>query len=132
MRLPATTAPFLLSPPGATPPLRLKPVAYETARSVHRALLRRQGERSSAPSPLLAPDSETLTAFLTDLSLHDFEPLYAIPCGARSAAKRFRTATTAYHCSVLPPCFSGSLGCRLDRLREQSVHRWARATCGAS
>ena len=71
----STTTPLLLSPRGATPPLRLRPVAYDTARSVHRALLRRQGELSSAPRPLLAPDSETLTAFLTDLSLHDFEPL---------------------------------------------------------
>ena len=56
------------------PPLRESPIAYDFSRAVHHALMRR---RPNGADPLLAADSSTLTAFLNDLNLHEFEPLLA-------------------------------------------------------
>ena len=56
------------------PPLRESPIAYDFSRAVHHALMRR---RPNGADPLLTADSSTLTAFLNDLNLHEFEPLLA-------------------------------------------------------
>jgi len=67
-------------------PLRESPTAYEVSRAASRALVRRQLAHPSslegASTEMPTINSETLTAFLSDLRLDSFEPLLArLPAG---------------------------------------------------
>jgi len=80
-------------------PLRESPTAYEVSRAASRALVRRQLAYASsgdgAPSAVPTINSETLTAFLSDLRLDTFEPLLArLPAGTFAGASGPPIAST--------------------------------------
>ena len=82
MLLPPSVAAATSSPISGLSPLRLEPVTYDLTRQAHRALLRRRKSGESVQTKQLIADSSTLTAYLTDLNLHDFEPLLVrLPAG---------------------------------------------------
>lgn len=153
MRTPmAVAAPPLAAPRLAVPPsrrwvpLRETPTAYEVARATSRALLRRQvacpsgaaagTSTSTAATSAQLPriDSETLTAFLSDLRLNSFEPLLArLPAGTFVGAtgppigstdlRRFVVAT-ARASAGSPQLVSMLRDCRtLATPSDEEVHR---------
>ena len=76
-------------------PLRESPTAYEVSRAASRALVRRQLAHPSslegASTEMPTINSETLTAFLSDLRLDSFEPLLARLTDVVPAAHRAST-----------------------------------------
>ena len=95
----ATARAAAVSLPRSWVPLRESPTAYEVSRAASRALVRRQLAYASsgdgAPSAVPTINSETLTAFLSDLRLDTFEPLLArLPAGTFAGASGPPIAST--------------------------------------
>ena len=109
----ATPRAAAASLPRSWVPLRESPTAYEVSRAASRALVRRQLAYASsgdgAPSAVPTINSETLTAFLSDLRLDTFEPLLArLPAGF--LATRWATSSRVVGLRVGAHCRQRRLG----------------------